>query len=187
VRSEVLPAFYNDLKTSAFAVSFACITAASARNTLPRGPWPQPMRLLGHNVNQYPCWATQLGPGRRTHHPPPPSMPPWGAAAADLKPVVTRAFKRFLPISTHARADGAQRPAITDCILTLVPEAFASSPELDSAQEVPGHFTSTPLPPRNPGWPGVAGVQVTDAVWCFAGSQRTAACPLLASLRDAWW
>ncbi|MEB3159619.1 MAG: glutamate synthase subunit alpha, partial [Synechococcus sp.] len=49
VRSEVLAAFYADLRDTRFAVSFAVYHRRFSTNTLPRWPLAQPMRLLGHN------------------------------------------------------------------------------------------------------------------------------------------
>ncbi|MEN9861489.1 MAG: glutamate synthase large subunit, partial [Cyanobacteriota bacterium] len=49
VRSEVLSAFYGDLRDERFAVSFAVYHRRFSTNTLPRWPLAQPMRLLGHN------------------------------------------------------------------------------------------------------------------------------------------
>ena len=49
VRSEILGEFYLDLKDPAFETNFALYHRRFSTNTMPKWPFAQPMRLLGHN------------------------------------------------------------------------------------------------------------------------------------------
>ena len=132
VRSEVLPAFYNDLRDERFAVSFAVYHRRFSTNTLPRWPLAQPMRLLGHNgeIN------TLLGNLNWAQAAESHLDAAWGAAAADLKPVVNAAFSDSANLDAMLELMVRSGRPITDCLLTLVPEAFREQPELDSRPEV---------------------------------------------------
>ncbi|MFZ9946355.1 MAG: glutamate synthase subunit alpha, partial [Vulcanococcus sp.] len=83
VRSEVLSAFYGDLRDERFAVSFAVYHRRFSTNTLPRWPLAQPMRLLGHNgeIN------TLLGNLNWARASEADLDAVWGEDASDLKPV----------------------------------------------------------------------------------------------------
>jgi glutamate synthase (ferredoxin) len=128
VRSEVLAAFYADLRDERFAVTFAVYHRRFSTNTLPRWPLAQPMRLLGHNgeintllgnIN----WARAA----ETH-----LDAVWGDAAADLKPVVNPAFSDSANLDATLELLVRSGRPITDSLLTLVPEAFRNQPDLES-------------------------------------------------------
>jgi glutamate synthase (ferredoxin) len=126
VRSEVLSAFYADLRDDRFAVSFAVYHRRFSTNTLPRWPLAQPMRLLGHNgeIN------TLLGNLNWARASESALDAVWGDAAADLKPVVNPAFSDSANLDATLELLVRSGRPITESLLTLVPEAFRDQPEL---------------------------------------------------------
>jgi glutamate synthase (ferredoxin) len=136
VRSEVLPAFYADLRDERFAVSFAVYHRRFSTNTLPRWPLAQPMRLLGHNgeIN------TLLGNINWARAAESHLDPLWGEAADDLKPVVNPAFSDSANLDAMLELMVRSGRPITDSLLTLVPEAFRAQPELEGRPAIQSFY-----------------------------------------------
>jgi glutamate synthase (ferredoxin) len=136
VRSEVLAAFYGDLRDERFAVSFAVYHRRFSTNTLPRWPLAQPMRLLGHNgeIN------TLLGNLNWARASEADLDAVWGAAAADLKPVVNPAFSDSANLDATLELLVRSGRPITESLLTLVPEAFRDQPELADKPEIQAFY-----------------------------------------------
>jgi len=136
VRSEVLSAFYADLRDARFAVSFAVYHRRFSTNTLPRWPLAQPMRLLGHNgeIN------TLLGNLNWARASEANLDAVWGEAAADLKPVVNAAFSDSANLDATLELLVRSGRPITESLLTLVPEAFRDQPELDGRPEIQAFY-----------------------------------------------
>ena len=132
VRSEVLAAFYGDLRDARFAVSFAVYHRRFSTNTLPRWPLAQPMRLLGHNgeIN------TLLGNLNWARASEANLDAVWGDAAAELKPVVNAAFSDSANLDATLELLVRSGRPITESLLTLVPEAFRDQPELAGKPEI---------------------------------------------------
>ncbi|CAK6698114.1 glutamate synthase large subunit [Synechococcus sp. CBW1107] len=132
VRSEVLAAFYADLRDPRFAVSFAVYHRRFSTNTLPRWPLAQPMRTLGHNgeIN------TLLGNINWAQAAESHLDAVWGEAASDLKPVVNAAFSDSANLDAMLELMVRSGRPITDSLLTLVPEAFRQQPELEARPDV---------------------------------------------------
>jgi len=126
VRSEVLSAYYGDLRDERFAVSFAVYHRRFSTNTLPRWPLAQPMRLLGHNgeIN------TLLGNLNWARAAEADLDAVWGEAASDLKPVVNSAFSDSANLDATLELLVRSGRPITESLLTLVPEAFRDQPAL---------------------------------------------------------
>ena len=126
VRSEVLSAYYGDLRDERFAVSFAVYHRRFSTNTLPRWPLAQPMRLLGHNgeIN------TLLGNLNWARAAEADLDAVWGDAASDLKPVVNSAFSDSANLDATLELLVRSGRPITESLLTLVPEAFRDQPAL---------------------------------------------------------
>ena len=126
VRSEVLSAYYGDLRDERFAVSFAVYHRSFSTNTLPRWPLTQPMRLLGHNgeIN------TLLGNLNWARAAEADLDAVWGEAASDLKPVVNSAFSDSANLDATLELLVRSGRPITESLLTLVPEAFRDQPAL---------------------------------------------------------
>lgn len=136
VRSEVLAAFYGDLRDPRFAVSFAVYHRRFSTNTLPRWPLAQPMRLLGHNgeIN------TLLGNINWAQAAESHLDAVWGEAASDLKPVVNAAFSDSANLDAMLELMVRSGRPITDSLLTLVPEAFRKQPELEGRPEIKAFY-----------------------------------------------
>ncbi|MCX5932578.1 MAG: glutamate synthase large subunit [Cyanobacteria bacterium] len=136
VRSEVLAAFYADLRDPRFAVSFAVYHRRFSTNTLPRWPLAQPMRLLGHNgeIN------TLLGNINWAQAAESHLDAVWGEASSDLKPVVNAAFSDSANLDAMLELMVRSGRPITDSLLTLVPEAFRQQPELESRPDVQAFY-----------------------------------------------
>ena len=136
VRSEVLSAFYGDLRDERFAVSFAVYHRRFSTNTLPRWPLAQPMRLLGHNgeIN------TLLGNLNWARAAEADLDAVWGDAAADLKPVVNAAFSDSANLDATLELLVRSGRPITESLLTLVPEAFRDQPALADKPEVTAFY-----------------------------------------------
>jgi glutamate synthase (ferredoxin) len=136
VRSEVLAAFYGDLRDERFAVSFAVYHRRFSTNTLPRWPLAQPMRLLGHNgeIN------TLLGNLNWARASEANLDAVWGETAADLKPVVNPAFSDSANLDATLELLVRSGRPITESLLTLVPEAFRDQPELADKPEITAFY-----------------------------------------------
>ena len=139
VRSEVLAAFYGDLRDERFAVSFAVYHRRFSTNTLPRWPLAQPMRLLGHNgeIN------TLLGNLNWARASEANLDAVWGEAAADLKPVVNPAFSDSANLDATLELLVRSGRPITESLLTLVPEAFRDQPDLADKPEITAFYEYT--------------------------------------------
>ena len=136
VRSEVLAAFYGDLRDERFAVSFAVYHRRFSTNTLPRWPLAQPMRLLGHNgeIN------TLLGNLNWARASESNLDAVWGEAAGDLKPVVNAAFSDSANLDATLELLVRSGRPITESLLTLVPEAFRDQPALADKPEIQAFY-----------------------------------------------
>ncbi len=136
VRSAVLDAFYTDLRDERFTVSFAVYHRRFSTNTLPRWPLAQPMRLLGHNgeintllgnIN----WASAAEANLEAV---------WGEAAGDLRPLVNASFSDSANLDATLELMVRSGRPITDCLLTLVPEAFHEQPELEDRPAIQAFY-----------------------------------------------
>ncbi|MFM7635019.1 MAG: glutamate synthase central domain-containing protein, partial [Cyanobacteriota bacterium] len=136
VRSEVLAAFYGDLRDGRFAVSFAVYHRRFSTNTLPRWPLAQPMRLLGHNgeIN------TLLGNLNWARASEANLDAVWGESATDLRPVVNPAFSDSANLDASLELLVRSGRPITESLLTLVPEAFRDQPELADKPEITAFY-----------------------------------------------
>jgi len=136
VRSEVLAAFYGDLRDARFAVSYAVYHRRFSTNTLPRWPLAQPMRLLGHNgeIN------TLLGNLNWARASEASLDAVWGEAAGDLKPVVNAAFSDSANLDATLELLVRSGRPITESLLTLVPEAFRDQPDLADKPEITAFY-----------------------------------------------
>ncbi|WP_413681662.1 glutamate synthase large subunit [Prochlorococcus sp. MIT 1306] len=136
VRSEVLAAFYADLRDPRFEVPFAVYHRRFSTNTLPRWPLAQPMRLLGHN-GEINTLLGNLNWARATEV----NLDAvWGVDAADLKPVVNAAFSDSANLDATLELLVRSGRPIVDSLLTLVPEAFREQPELADKPEIQAFY-----------------------------------------------
>ncbi len=136
VRSEILPAFYEDLQDENFKISYAVYHRRFSTNTLPRWPLAQPMRLLGHNgeIN------TLLGNLNWAKASEVSLNELWGDIAEDLKPIVNDQFSDSANLDAILELFVRSGRPITDSLLTLVPEAFRNQPELNNKPEITAFY-----------------------------------------------
>jgi len=150
------------LRRRALCVVSRCINRLlQHQHPPPAAPRPSPMRLPGPQREIKTRWQSQLGPG-----PPNPTSRPLGARRRRPQARCERASAILAP-RRHARANGAQRPPITDCLLTLCPSLSRAAGTRFPAQRC-GHFTSTPACLQKP-WDGPALLVFSDGsrVGCF--------------------
>ncbi|MCP9850665.1 glutamate synthase large subunit [Cyanobium sp. Morenito 9A2] len=136
VRSEVLDAFYGDLRDGRFAVSYAVYHRRFSTNTLPRWPLAQPMRLLGHNGEINTLLGNLNWAKASESH----LDEVWGEATADLKPVVNASFSDSANLDATLELMVRGGRPITDSLMTLVPEAFRQQPELESRPAIQAFY-----------------------------------------------
>ncbi len=162
VRSEVLSAFYKDLRDPKFEIAFAVYHRRFSTNTLPRWPLAQPMRLLGHN-GEINTLLGNLNWARATEI----NLDDvWGEAAEDLKPVVNASFSDSANLDATLELFVRSGRPITDSLLTLVPEAFRDQPELKEQPEIKAFYEFSACT-QEP-WDGPALLVFSDG--CFVGA-----------------
>tara|TARA_Y100001968_G_scaffold183491_1_gene168078 strand:+ start:15923 stop:20497 length:4575 start_codon:yes stop_codon:yes gene_type:complete len=132
VRSEILPAFYEDLKNENFEVSFAVYHRRFSTNTLPKWPLSQPMRLLGHNgeIN------TLLGNLNWAKASEKYIDDYWPNVAKDIKPIIDSSRSDSANLDATLEINVRSGQLITDSIIKLVPEAFRDQPELANKPKI---------------------------------------------------
>jgi len=139
VRSEVLGAFYRDLRDPAFISSFAIYHRRFSTNTMPKWPLAQPMRLLGHNgeintllgnINWAAARESDLA-----------NSPIWSAdELAALSPLVDQ------DKSDSANLDGFLELLVRsgrsplEAITLAVPEAYKNQPDLAEHPEIVDYY-----------------------------------------------
>jgi len=163
VRSEVLSAFYSDLRDPGFEISFAVYHRRFSTNTLPRWPLAQPMRLLGHNGeintllgNLNWAKATEIN-----------LESVWGKEAAeDLKPVINPDFSDSANLDATLELLVRSGRPITDSLLTLVPEAFRDQPELNNQPDIQAFYEFSAC--TQEAWDGPALLVFSDG--CHVGA-----------------
>ncbi len=162
VRSEVLSAFYSDLRDPRFEISFAVYHRRFSTNTLPRWALAQPMRLLGHNgeIN------TLLGNLNWAKATEVNLDGVWGKAATDLKPVVNPAFSDSANLDATLELLVRSGRPITDSLLTLVPEAFRDQPELKEQPNIQAFYEFSAI--TQEAWDGPALLVFSDG--CSVGA-----------------
>ncbi len=166
VRSEVLAAFYSDLKDPRFEIAFAVYHRRFSTNTLPRWPLAQPMRLLGHN-GEINTLLGNLNWARATEV----NLDEvWGRNAEDIKPVVNETFSDSANLDATLELLVRSGRPITDSLLTLVPEAFRNQPELSNQPDIQAFYEYSACT-QEP-WDGPALLVFTDGRFVGATLDR---------------
>jgi glutamate synthase (ferredoxin) len=133
VRSEVLGAFYEDLRHPDYASPFAVYHRRFSTNTMPKWPLAHPMRLIGHNgeintlvgnIN----WMVARQPELQHEV--------WGDRVELLKPIVN------LDNSDSANLDNVMELLVRsgrtpqEALMIMVPEAYNNQPDLAQYPEI---------------------------------------------------
>jgi glutamate synthase (ferredoxin) len=134
VRGEILGEFYEDLKNPAYESRFAVYHRRFSTNTMPKWPFAQPMRILGHNgeintlignINWMSVREANL------------ELPGW----------TEEEFEGVTPIVNMANSDSYNLDSVTElmvrtgrslpeAMMILVPEAYQNQPELEAYPEI---------------------------------------------------
>ncbi|ELR96225.1 glutamate synthase family protein [Gloeocapsa sp. PCC 73106] len=134
VRGEILGQFYEDLQNPAYESRFAVYHRRFSTNTMPKWPFAQPMRLLGHNgeintllgnINWMMTREANL------------SVPGWTEAELEsLKPIVNfeNSDSFNLDSSMELLVRTGRNPL--EAAMILVPEAYHNQPGLDKYPEI---------------------------------------------------
>jgi glutamate synthase (ferredoxin) len=128
VRSEVLGEFYLDLKNPNYQSRFAVYHRRFSTNTMPKWPFAQPMRLLGHNgeintllgnINWMQTREANL------------SAPGWTKEDLEaLTPIVNNNNSDSYNLDSTLELLVRTGRSIPEAAMILVPEAYKNQPEL---------------------------------------------------------
>ena len=134
VRSEVLGQFYQDLTNPDYESAFAVYHRRFSTNTMPKWPFAQPMRLLGHNgeintllgnVN----WMAAREKGLET--------PGWTQEELEgLTPIVNNQNSDSYNLDSAMELLVRTGRSIPEAAMILVPEAYRNQPELQQYPEI---------------------------------------------------
>jgi glutamate synthase (ferredoxin) len=134
VRSEVLGEFYQDLKNPKYQSRFAVYHRRFSTNTMPKWPFAQPMRLLGHNgeintlLGNINWMATReanlVAPG-------------WTKEELEaLTPIVNNSNSDSYNLDSTLELLVRTGRSIPEAAMILVPEAYKNQPELVKFPEI---------------------------------------------------
>jgi glutamate synthase (NADPH/NADH) large chain len=166
-----IDAFYPDLRDERFVSSVALYHQRYSTNTFPQWRLAQPFRMLAHNgeINTLKGNVNWM----RSHEIPMASDA-FGAADADVKPVVqpggsdSAALDNVLEVLVRA---GRSAPAAKSL---LVPEAWAKSSTMPEAHRALYAYSNAVMEP----WDGPAALTIFDGRWAIAGLDRNGLRPL---------
>ena len=134
VRGEVLGQFYDDLRNPAYQSKFALYHRRFSTNTMPRWPFAQPMRLLGHNgeintllgnINWMMTREANL------------AAPGWTEEELEsLKPIVNTDNSDSYNLDSTMELLVRTGRSPLEAAMILVPEAYHNQPGLDKYPEI---------------------------------------------------
>ncbi|BAQ64185.1 glutamate synthase large subunit [Geminocystis sp. NIES-3709] len=134
VQGDVLEKFYQDLSNPAYESRFAVYHRRFSTNTVPKWPFAQPMRVLGHNgeintlignIN----WMTVREANLE--------LPGWSQEEFDgVTPIVNMANSDSYNLDSSLELLVRTGRSIPEALMILVPEAYNNQPELDKYPEI---------------------------------------------------
>ena len=134
VRSSVLGEFYLDLKHPDYQSAFAVYHRRFSTNTMPKWPFAQPMRLLGHNgeintllgnINWMATREINL------------EVPGWSSEELEaLTPVVNTDNSDSYNLDSAMELLVRSGRSMEEAAMILVPEAYQNQPELKQYPEI---------------------------------------------------
>ena len=129
LRSEVLGAFYKDLRSEEYRSPFVIYHRRFSTNTTPKWPLAQPMRFLGHNgeintVQGNINWMRSREPTLRS--------PVWRGRESDIFPVqnVGNSDSANLDSVAEVLLRSGREPS--EALMMMVPEAYKNHPTLEA-------------------------------------------------------
>lgn len=134
VQGDVLAKFYQDLSNPAYESRFAVYHRRFSTNTVPKWPFAQPMRVLGHNgeintlignVNWMSVREANL------------ELPGWSQEEFDgVTPIVNMNNSDSYNLDSSLELLIRTGRSIPEALMILVPEAYKNQPELDKYPEI---------------------------------------------------
>ncbi len=134
VRSVVLGEFYDDLVNSAYSSQFAIYHRRFSTNTMPKWPFAQPMRLLGHNgeINTLLGNINWMSTRERNLN-----VPGWENEDLEaLTPVVNAANSDSYNLDSTMELLVRTGRTPLEAVMILVPEAYQNQPDLQDKPEI---------------------------------------------------
>ncbi|MEL6439615.1 MAG: glutamate synthase large subunit [Cyanobacteria bacterium J06621_8] len=140
VRSVILGEFYQDLANSDYESNFAVYHRRFSTNTMPKWPFAQPMRILGHNgeintllgnINWMSNREKELISDDN------PVLPGWKASELKgLTPIVNNDNSDSYNLDSAMELLVRTGHSITEAAMILVPEAYQNQPSLGAYPEI---------------------------------------------------
>lgn len=129
LRSEVLGAFYKDLRSDVYRSPFVIYHRRFSTNTTPKWPLAQPMRFLGHNgeintVQGNINWMRSREPTLRS--------PVWRGREADIFPVQNVGNSDSANLDSVAEVLLRSGRGPSEALMMMVPEAYKNHPTLEA-------------------------------------------------------
>jgi glutamate synthase (ferredoxin) len=134
VRAEILREFYLDLQNPEYISPFAVYHRRFSTNTMPKWPFAQPMRLLGHNgeintllgnINWMAAWEQKLDVEGWTHE-----------ELEALTPIVNTANSDSYNLDSVLELLVRTGRSPLEALMILVPEAYQNQPDLQDHPEI---------------------------------------------------
>jgi len=134
VRGEILEQFYLDLQNPEYQSRFAVYHRRFSTNTMPKWPFAQPMRILGHNgeintlignINWMSVREANL------------ELPGWSQEEFEgVTPIVNMNNSDSYNLDSSLELLVRTGRSIPEALMILVPEAYKNQPELDKYPEI---------------------------------------------------
>ena len=128
VRSEILGEFYQDLTNSDYESAFAVYHRRFSTNTMPKWPFAQPMRLLGHNGEINTLLGNINWMAARENNL---EVPSWSSEELEgLTPIVNADNSDSYNLDSAMELLVRTGRSIPEAAMILVPEAYRNQPDL---------------------------------------------------------
>ena len=134
VRSEILGQFYLDLVNPDYTTTFAVYHRRFSTNTMPKWPFAQPMRLLGHNgeINTLIGNINWMATREQNLE-----VPGWNKTELEgLTPIVNTDNSDSYNLDSTMELLVRTGRSLPEAAMVLVPEAYKNQPELEQYPEI---------------------------------------------------
>ncbi|VEP12488.1 Ferredoxin-dependent glutamate synthase 2 [Hyella patelloides LEGE 07179] len=134
VRSEILGQFYTDLTNPNYETTFAVYHRRFSTNTMPKWPFAQPMRLLGHNGEINTLIGNINWMSTREQNL---KVPGWSEEELEaLTPVVNVENSDSYNLDSAMELLVRTGRSLPEAAMILVPEAYKNQPDLEQYPEI---------------------------------------------------
>lgn len=134
VQGDVLEKFYQDLSNPAYESRFAVYHRRFSTNTVPKWPFAQPMRVLGHNgeINTLIGNINWMTVREANLH-----LPGWSDEEFDgVTPIVNMNNSDSYNLDSSLELLIRTGRSIPEALMILVPEAYKNQPDLEKYPEI---------------------------------------------------